>query len=119
MSISAVSSQSGQYTQSDTTSLEASKQKIETEIKTLQKEDAAKNKKEIQSLQQQVQQIELQIAQQKQTSQTSTPSTPTTENVGPAYSVQLNNQNVQTTAKSLKESSSISPDTSQTIDLSI
>ncbi|MBP2625434.1 MAG: hypothetical protein H6Q68_145 [Firmicutes bacterium] len=121
MSISAVSNQSGQSSQSDTTSLEASKQKILTEIKKLQKEDAVKNAKEIQSLEQQAQLIEMQLAQQKAQSQTATTSANASaeQNVGPAYSVQLENQNVEASNKSLSEESSTSSETSQTIDLSI
>lgn len=121
MSISAVSSQSVQSSQSDTTNLEASKQKISTEIKKLQKEDATKNQKEIQALQMQLQQIEAQIAQEKAKSQTSTTGSSNSieKNVGPAYSVELGSKNVQA-SKSLSEASSTtSSSSSETIDLSI
>jgi len=127
MSIAAVSSQTVQSSQSDTTSLEASKQKIVAQIKTLQKEDATKNAKEIQSLQQQAQQIDLQIAQQSAKSQSAPESarTGTAQNVGPAYDLELGNQNVQASTKNISENSSTisdastSNETAQTIDLSI
>jgi len=124
MSISAVSGQTSQASQSDTTALEASKKKILTEIKKLQKEDATKNAKEIAALQQQAQQIEMQIAQQEAQSQTSTTSatTSTAQNVGPAYSVELGNQNGQASTTSLSQASSTSSTSSeatQTVDLSI
>ncbi len=121
MSIAAVSSQTVQSSQSDTSSLEASKQKILTQIKTLQKEDATKNAKEIQSLQQQAQQIEMQIAQQQAKSQTATTSatTSTAQNVGPAYDLELGNQTIQASTNNLSEVSSTSDQTSQTVDLSV
>ena len=127
MSIAAVSGQAAQSSQSDTTSLEASKQKILAQIKTLQKEDATKNAKEIQSLQQQAQQIEMQIAEQQAKSQTVATSATagTAQKVGPAYSVELTSQNIESSTKNISESSSsskeaaTSDETAQTIDLSI
>jgi len=106
MSISAVGSQAVQSSQSDTTSLEASKQKIVAEIKNLQK-DATKNSKEIQVLQQQTQQIDMQIAQQQAKSQASSTSatTSTAQNIGPAYTVELGNQNAQESSQSSATSS--------------
>lgn len=121
MSISAISNQSVQSSQSDTTTLEASKKQIQTEIKKLQKEDATKNQKEILALQQQLQQIETQIAQEKAKSQTSsaTASNSIEKNVGPAYTVELGSKNVPP-SKSLSEASSTTSSSSaETIDLSI
>lgn len=121
MSISAVSSQSVQSSQSDTTTLEASKKQIQTEIKKLQKEDATKNQKEILALQQQLQQIETQIAQEKAKSQNSAANASNSieKNIGPAYTVELGNKNVPT-SKSLSEASSApSSSAAETIDLSI
>ena len=113
MSISAVGGQAVQSSQSDTTSLEASKQKIVAEIKNLQK-DATKNSKEIQVLQQQSQQIDLQIAQQQAKSQASSTSatTSTSQNVGTAYTVELGNQNVQKSSQNISETSATSSESS-------
>jgi len=126
MSIAAVSGQAVQSSQSDTSSLEASKQKILAEIKTLQK-DTTKNSKEIQVLQQQAEQIEMQITQQSAKSQSSTTSanTSTAEKVGPAYSVQLGSQNAQKSSQNISESSATSSEVSTSsevatsIDLSV
>ena len=92
MSISGVSSQSSQSTQTSTATLEANKKKIAAEIKELQEEDATKNAKEIQTLQQQLLDIETQITQSK--SQSTNSNVSAKLDVGPAYSVELGSQNV-------------------------
>ena len=117
MSISAVSSQSSQSTQTSTATLEANKKKIAAEIKELQEEDATKNAKEIQTLQQQLLDIETQIIQSK--SQSAPSNVSAKLDVGPAYSVELGAQNTQTSTKIVSQSSSEISEESQTIDLSI
>lgn len=117
MSISGVSSQSSQSNQTSTATLEANKKKIAAEIKELQEEDATKNAKEIQTLQQQLLDIETQITQSK--SQSANSNVYAKLDVGPAYSVELGAQNTQTSTKIVSQSSSEISEESQTIDLSI
>lgn len=124
MSITAVSSQSVQVSQSDTSNLEASKQKIQAQIQQLQKEDQTKNAKEIQSLQQQLQDIETQIADQKTQSQKSSSvaaSASKPPSAGPAYSVELSSKNAQATSKSLTEAATetSASETTEVVDISI
>lgn len=94
---------SSQSSEATLAALQKQEQKLLAQIKKLQNEDAKKNEKEIQSLQQQAQQIEIQIQQQTQSQSQSSSggqSAPAKPNVGPAYTVELSQKNKQINANS-------------------
>ena len=97
MSISAVSNQTSQSNQDNITTLKNSLKKVEKQISQLQKEGAEKNAKQIEILQKQKQQIEMQIQQleqtQSQSSNNNQQNTSKNKGVGPAYTVELNQNN--------------------------
>lgn len=96
MNISSAGSASGQSSLSASNNLktlEAKQQKIETEIKQLQKLGTEENAAAIKHLQQQLSQIEQQITEQESSGETQNLSA--SVSVGPAYSVELSGQRAQ------------------------